>query len=803
MKQADLHVHSLYSEHPDEWFLKRLGAAESYTDPETVYRQAKAKGMDYVTITDHNRIQGALLLHERYPAEVIVGVESTVYFPEDKCKVHILLYGITPEQFEVIQKVRKDIYSFREYVLEQGIVHSVAHATYAVNDRLKMHHLEKLILMFNVFEAINGGRNRMNNQGWAEATNRITPEHIEEFFGRHRIEPHGDTPWIKGYTGGSDDHAGIFIADTYTSVETVTLEGFIQGIANRQGRPGGRHNTFQGLVFSIYKVAYDFSREKGKALHVSPIGSITESIFENRALPMASRIKSNGLRSFSRKKKGNGDLQELLITLIEAAREERPTEARLDHLYKSITETTDELTVMLLKSIENDLGHGDLLGLLGTLSSALPGLFLSAPFFTSFKHLFRSRELINALNRKFGGNGRGKKILWFSDTINDMNGVSTTLQNFGRISRAQDRDVKIVTSTGEMVARGLNAPYLLNLPPIYSFSLPYYSSQLLNVPSILGSLEKLYHEDPDEIIISTPGPIGLLGLLTAKLMSVPAVGIYHTDFAAQAEYLTDSESETEMLDDLVRWFYSQLDRILVPSSEYVEILAARGIDRGKMQLFHRGVDPDVFFPKPLGELEFCEKFSIAPGVNLLYVGRVSKEKNLDFLLDVYRELLKSHRDLNLIIAGSGPHMTAYSKRLHEFPRMALLGRVEQPMLSELYSSCDFFVFPSTTDTFGMAVAEALACGLPVIVSDVGGPQELFNPGKAGLVLPSNDLQAWVDGISDQIKLISRDSYLHLQMQMAARQSSLQRTDWERFINEIVSDPAIPETADASCEEVVA
>jgi glycosyltransferase involved in cell wall biosynthesis len=787
-KKADLHVHSRYSEHPDEWFLQRLGAAESYTDPETVYRLAKEKGMDYVTITDHNRIQGALLLKERYPNEVIVGVESTAYFPEDKCKIHILLYGITPEHFEVVQKIRTDIYQLRDYLLDEGIVHSVAHATYADNGRLKMHHLERLILLFNVFESINGGRNRMNNQGWTDTIKKLRPQHIEEFFSRHRIEPRGEDPWIKGLTAGSDDHAGIFIAETYTSVETVSMEGFIRGIGARQGEPHGRNNTFQGLVFSIYKVAYDFSREKGKGFAASPIGLITESIFENRTMPVSSRIKMNGMRALtSRKKKGNGDLHELLNTLVEAAREERPTYEKLDHLFKSITATTDELTVRLLESVKNDLGQGDILSLFGTVSSALPGMFLSAPFFTSFSHLFRSRELIDALCRKFGGNGRGKKVLWFSDTINDLNGVSVTLQNFGRMTHAKDRDVRIVTSMNPAEHGRLNAPYILNLPPIYTFNLPYYEGQLLKVPSILGTLEKLYHEEPDEILISTPGPVGLLGLLLARLMSVPAVGIYHTDFAAQASQITDNESVSDLLAGYSKWFYSQMDTVLVPTNEYTEILASRGIDRKKMRPFHRGVDADIFHPRPLEEAQFCKKFSIEPGINLLYVGRISKDKNLDFLLDVYRELLIHRRNINLILAGDGPHRGELERRQAEFPRMKLLGRVEQADLSEIYSSCDFLVFPSTTDTFGMVVAEALACALPVIVSDVGGPQELFEPGKAGLVLRADDFQAWVNGLSDLIMETRRDPEQHLEMQLAARRASLQRNDWERFIDDIVSE----------------
>ncbi len=103
MAKADLHVHSSYSARPSEWFLQRLGTRESYTDPETIYREALKQGMDFVTITDHNTIEGALILKERHPERVFTGVEATTYFPETGCKVHLLVYGFNEAQFAMIR----------------------------------------------------------------------------------------------------------------------------------------------------------------------------------------------------------------------------------------------------------------------------------------------------------------------------------------------------------------------------------------------------------------------------------------------------------------------------------------------------------------------------------------------------------------------------------------------------------------------------------------------------------------------------------------------------------------------------
>ena len=217
MAKVDLHVHSKYSGRPSEWFLKKIGTNESYSDPETIYASAISSGMDYVAITDHNAIDGALLLREKYGERVIVGVETTTYFPEDGCKVHLLIYGIGRSEFEEIQKLRENIYNLRDYIKARNLAHSIAHATYSVNKKLTIDHLEKLILLFDVFEGINGARSEKGNDIWMSSLKALTPDKIAQLKKKHNIEPFSETPWIKGLTGGSDDHAAMFIGRTYTS----------------------------------------------------------------------------------------------------------------------------------------------------------------------------------------------------------------------------------------------------------------------------------------------------------------------------------------------------------------------------------------------------------------------------------------------------------------------------------------------------------------------------------------------------------------------------------------------------------
>jgi len=113
MKKIDLHVHSCYSNQSSLILVNTLDIKESYTLPETIYKKAKAAGMDFVTITDHNTIDGVLLLQKNHPEDVILGSELSCFFPNDNCEVHILVYGFTEAQFKDMNLLRFDIYSLR------------------------------------------------------------------------------------------------------------------------------------------------------------------------------------------------------------------------------------------------------------------------------------------------------------------------------------------------------------------------------------------------------------------------------------------------------------------------------------------------------------------------------------------------------------------------------------------------------------------------------------------------------------------------------------------------------------------
>ena len=793
MAKADLHCHSIYSEHPDEWFLQRLGAGESYTDPEHIYRELKSQGMDFVTITDHNRIGGVQRLMQKYD-DVFMGVESTVYFPEDGCKIHVLVYGFNEAQFEMIQQLRTDVYRFRDYLLQENLAHSVAHATYSVNGRITADHLEKLLLLFNVFEGRNGGRNTLNNEGWMRVIYNLKPENIEDLRRKHGIEPHGDTPWFKGLTGGSDDHAGLFLGKCCTIAGGKSAEEFLHNLRHKRSTPEGHDNDFQSLVFAIYKIGLDFSRSKGKKISNSLFTQITDYIIERKELSLRNRLKLAKIRSDSYRNPDE-EFKRAFTDLIDTLQRERDADLdkRFEIAYEKISDISDSFIRLLLNSFEKNIKAGNLLKIVRNISSSLPGIFVTIPFFSSIHHLYKNRTLIEEMHRRFDclEQKENRHILWFTDTINDLNGVSITLNKVREYARKLDREVTVV-STHETAVEGENYLYL---PWMYQFNLPHYESYEIRMPSLLVAMDKIYRSNPDEIIVSTPGPVGLLGVLAARLFNLRCTGIYHTDFVAQANAIENNESLNGLLETAVSWFYQQMDVVRVPTRQYIDILEERGIDRTRMCIFRRGIDTTRFRPRKHSRQYLQNKYDIADGIYFLYTGRVSRDKNIPLLCEAFKAIATERDDVQLLIAGEGPHRKEIEKKQrHE--RIHFLGRVDRDILHEYYAGCDFFAFPSLTDTYGMSVLEAQACGTPAIVSNEGGPQELVVNDQTGWVVCTNTVEAWTQQLRACIELHRNHPEQLEQMRQLAHDRVKQDNSWQAFFDQFRDElpPALQERA---------
>jgi glycosyltransferase involved in cell wall biosynthesis len=787
--RVDLHVHSKYSDRPSEWILRRIGAPECHTEPKAVYEIARRRGMRFVTITDHNCIQGALEI--AHLPDVFVGNEITTYFPEDGCKVHVLVWDINERQFEEIQRLRENIYELRDYLWSGLIPHSCAHPLYSINDRLTVEHFEKLILLFNVFETMNGARNQRGNDLVNAVLKELTQPLIGELEDRYRITPIGEQPWVKGFTGGSDDHSGIFLAKGFTECpDSESYREYLDHVFRRCSVSGGLHGTPLNLAHSLYSIGYQYYRNRflssskndGEVL-LKVLGEVFgreqfQSGLGGKASHYVRRISGR------REKPAETELKHLIsgemrLLAREWLKDDHVADPkRCEELNRQTFDLACRISNSLLfqfsKRFVKKLSNGSVFGSLEALSALTPVALGVAPYVFSFAHQNRDKRFLSEVCARFFGvrpeaSQRPKKA-WFTDTLEEVNGVTTLVQKMcGQAERRQHELTLISFSDTKPDYPGR----VQNFKPVGQFTLPENKMVTLSFPPILEVLEFCEREQFTELIISTPGLAGLAALAAGKMMGTRMIGIYHTDLPQYIRYHTEDEVLEGSTWRYLCWFYEQMDLVFVPSRVYRQQLIERGFDPTKLRHFPHGTDIDAFHPRHR-QPDFWEKYGRNGGPKVIYVGRVAKEKDLDILIDVYGQLAQRRPDCTLAVIGDGPFLPLMKERL-PYPNIVFTGFLLGQELSQAYASSDVFAFPSTTDTFGNVVLEAMASGLPVVVSDKGGPKEIVQNGRTGLVAKGRDAPDLLRGI----EMLIDDQELRSRMAKNCR-SYAEKHSWENI-----------------------
>ncbi|MBN2325848.1 MAG: glycosyltransferase [Candidatus Omnitrophica bacterium] len=727
--KIDLHCHSWASDRPSLWLMQRLGCPESFTSPDGVREAAMLRDMDFVTITDHNTIDGVQEI--QHLDNVIIGEEVTTYFPGD-VKVHVVCLDITPEQHREIENVRVDIYEFVRYLNENNIFHFCAHPLHKVNGRLTWDLFEKLILMFKSFEILNGTRLRRLNQSVQNVLRRLTPEEIQRLSQKHGIAPVGDRPWEKIMVGGTDDHSGLFVGSCYTEVEvdSVTRAGLLDGLRKGRTRVHGDSDGILSLSHQVNSIAYQYYRSK-----IGPDSSellqILGRIYErNRPFKIPSHLRfRKGLKKLLKyfwRPKGSK------INLIEEVREvirnstsfrslfEEGLLTREEynaHVFNLSSEVLDQMFVQVFEKPQ----------LLHYFIVFAPTILAS--YFMVCRNLHAERDLIQESER-YVGLDRKSKVAWFTDSYINMDGVSKTCRMFHDAARIRGKDLTLITCHPSQSDEHAG---VANFSPIHQFPTPGYDKVMLYIPSILKVLRFAEQHDFDAVVLSTPGPVGLIGLICAKLMNLPVYGIYHTDLPRIALQVSSDPMFSELALVATRMFYRQADRVLSPSKWYLEDIQNLGIPLKHTAIMERWIDTNVFNPERRIE-EYWEENAEC---NMLFVGRVSKDKNLDLLIELYEDLAPKYENFVLHCVGDGPYFEEMRIKTASLPRFIMTGAKFKDELAAAYASSDLFVYPGLLDTFGNVVVEAQASGLPCVVMNEGGPQELIEPGQTGIVARTN------------------------------------------------------------------
>ena len=155
---------------------------------------------------------------------------------------------------------------------------------------------------------------------------------------------------------------------------------------------------------------------------------------------------------------------------------------------------------------------------------------------------------------------------------------------------------------------------------------------------------------------------------------------------------------------------------------------------------------------------------------------------------MYAALIAKDPAINIVFAGNGPDFADFCSSMKGYPRAFFTGRIDRSDLPDLYSAADCFVFPSITDTFGMVVLEAQACGLPAIVSDFGGPCEIVQNNKTGFVASVKSVSDWTDKIEGLLRMKSEFPQLYSEMKAAAIEHVRTSYSWDKALEMLFSSP---------------
>lgn len=358
----------------------------------------------------------------------------------------------------------------------------------------------------------------------------------------------------------------------------------------------------------------------------------------------------------------------------------------------------------------------------------------------------------------------------FTDTLDDINGVWRFLSDMAHQAQAQGCDLTIHTCSSRP---RIQLPGRRNFQPLLSRPLPLYPEMELNLPPLARILAHARQQAFHAIHVSTPGPMGLCGWLASRSLGVPLLATYHTDLPAYVRNLSGSRAFASLVQQAMRWFYRRAHRVLVRSQPYCAVLQRLGIAPQRLALIPPAIDTARFNPAH-ADPQLWRQLNIPQPHRLLYVGRLSLEKNLPLLAEVFGQLCRQRNDLALILAGDGPYRPALQAQLSRLPAY-FLGYQDDAMLGKLYASADLLLFPSRTDTLGQAVMEAQASGLPALVSTEGGPGQIVEHGITGLLLPPTDASTWCRAVAHLLQEPAQRSHMGRAAAQRIAQLSLAQT----------------------------
>ncbi len=363
------------------------------------------------------------------------------------------------------------------------------------------------------------------------------------------------------------------------------------------------------------------------------------------------------------------------------------------------------------------------------------------------------------------------RVAYFPDSFHEVNGVAHTSRHFEAFARRRNLPFLCVRAGDRARAFVEDGNvWTLELPRGFlSFALEkdlrFDPAFLRHIPLIGEILDRF---KPDLIHITGPSEVGMLGARLAYEMELPLAASWHTNvheyLARRSDWFLkllpkQSVVTEQIIEDLTlaaaAKFYSLAQVLFAPNGDLCALL--KRVTKRPCYLMPRGVDAELFHPSKRNRPKDDRDHVLG------FVGRLSVEKNVALLAQVQEELeAMGHRSFRFLIVGHGGEESWLRERL---ARAEFAGVLRGEALSAAYANMDLLVFPSHTDTFGNVVLEALASGVPAIVTPDGGPKTIVRDGVTGRIAADAEFAAAVAGVLGNPKQ-------HAEMRLAARAHAL-------------------------------
>jgi glycosyltransferase involved in cell wall biosynthesis len=356
----------------------------------------------------------------------------------------------------------------------------------------------------------------------------------------------------------------------------------------------------------------------------------------------------------------------------------------------------------------------------------------------------------------------------------EVNGVAMTLSRLAEGLAIRGHEVEVIRPRQRGEANLTSRASLSSKVAEYvvpGVAIPSYTSLRMGLP-VRGRLVRRWRGlRPDVVHVATEGPLGLAALSAARRLGLPVTSSFHTNFHAYGGHYG-----LKLLKGLalryLRWFHNRTSCTLVPTAEGARQLSEEGfVGTGVLA---RGVDATLFRPeKRSGQLRSMwgagERDPVA-----IYVGRIAAEKNLGLAVQAFAELQRVVPRARFVLVGDGPERAVLARR---HPDFIWAGVRRGDELAAHYASADLFIFPSTTETFGNVVTEAMASGLVVVAFDYASAREHLREGVNGYTVPLPDQVRFVAKVGE----VAGDRDAWPAIRSRARETALAIT-WDAVID---------------------